>query len=111
MDKSILLVTHPELATEWHPVANGGLTPKQVMAGSHKIIWWKCSKNDDHIWKASVESRTKRGTGCPYCSNKKVSKSNCLATTNPELANEWHPTKNAPLTPYDVTAGSHEKVW
>ena len=29
----------------------------------------------------------------------KVVKSNCLATLNPELAKEWHPTKNNRLTP------------
>ena len=36
---------------------------------------------------------------------------NDLATTNPELAAEWHPTKNGMLTPHDVTAGSNKKVW
>jgi hypothetical protein len=30
---------------------------------------------------------------------------------NPELAGEWHPTKNAPLTPNDITDGSEKKVW
>ncbi len=34
-----------------------------------------------------------------------------LLTTNPELASEWHPTKNGQLTPADVTAGSDKKVW
>ena len=24
---------------------------------------------------------------------------------------KWHPTKNIPLTPYDVSAGSYKKVW
>ena len=37
--------------------------------------------------------------------------SNCLATKNPELAFEWHPTKNGDLTPFDVTPGSDKKVW
>ena len=30
----------------------------------------------------------------------------------PEIAKEWHPTKNGKLTPRDVTPGSsHHKVW
>ncbi len=33
-----------------------------------------------------------------------------LAETHPELAKEWHPTKNDD-TPYDVTFGSHKKMW
>lgn len=34
-----------------------------------------------------------------------------LAETNPELAKEWHPTKNGALKPTDVTADSNRKVW
>jgi len=56
----------------------------------------------------SIHNRSK-GIGCPYCANKKVCKDNCLQTTNPELAKEWHPTKNGKLTPSAVTAGSGKK--
>ena len=34
-----------------------------------------------------------------------------LATEYPDIAKEWHPTKNGTLKPSDVTAGSHKKVW
>ena len=34
-----------------------------------------------------------------------------LAETHPELAKEWHPTKNESLTPNDVTPGSKKRVW
>ena len=30
---------------------------------------------------------------------------------NRELLEEWHPTKNANLTPHNVTYGSKKKVW
>lgn len=36
---------------------------------------------------------------------------NDLATTNPDVAAEWHPTKNGALTPRDVTSGSNLSVW
>jgi len=36
---------------------------------------------------------------------------NSLLEIKPELAKEWHPTKNGKLTPDEVTAGSHKKVW
>ena len=29
----------------------------------------------------------------------------------PEIAKQWHPTKNGNLTPYDFTKGSEKKVW
>lgn len=34
-----------------------------------------------------------------------------LAVKYPHLLPEWHPTKNLPLTPNDITAGSGVKVW
>jgi hypothetical protein len=34
-----------------------------------------------------------------------------LAALNPELANEWHPTNNSPLTPLNFTENSGHKVW
>ena len=36
---------------------------------------------------------------------------NSLLTVNPELARQWHPTKNGPLTPKDVTPGSKRNAW
>ena len=108
-DKKPLAETHPEIAQQWHPKLNGDLTPNDVTKGSNKKVWWKCQKGDDHEWESSVNNRTKRG--CPICSGKKVVGSNCLATLNPKLADEWHPTLNGDLTPSDVTPGSRKKVW
>lgn len=109
--KSNCLATlNPTLANQWHPLKNGDLTPGDVVPGSYKIVWWKCPKGDDHEWQSAVEWRN-NGNGCPICSNRKVVHSNCLATLNPELAREWHPTKNGELTPDLVTTSSGKKVW
>ncbi|MFC1483385.1 zinc-ribbon domain-containing protein, partial [Candidatus Margulisiibacteriota bacterium] len=101
---------NPKLAKEWHPTKNGRVNPYDVVANSHRKVWWKCYKGDDHVWRASVANRN-RGDGCPFCSNHKVCKSNCLATINPKLAKEWHPAKNGKLTPFNVVAGSGKKAW
>jgi hypothetical protein len=101
---------YPQLVKEWHPTKNRPLTPSKVTAGSEKHVWWKCPEGPDHEWQARVADRS-RGRGCPFCAGKKVSVTNSLATLFPELANEWHPTKNGTLTPDKVTAGSHKKVW
>ena len=34
-----------------------------------------------------------------------------LAVINPELAKEWHPTRNGDLNPRNVTPGSGRKIW
>lgn len=36
---------------------------------------------------------------------------NSLINYNPELAKEWHPTKNGELTPDKISYGSDKKVW
>ena len=103
-----LATTHPKLAAQWHPTKNGKLKPYDVTFGSSKKVWWKCPEGSDHEWNSTLNSR---GKGCPICRNQKVVLSNCLATTHPKLAAQWHPTKNGKHTPYTITAGSHKKVW
>lgn len=104
-----LATTNPEIANEWHPTKNGLLTPSDVIIGSSKKVWWMCSK--EHEWYASLSGR-KDGCGCPICANKQILVGyNDLSTTNPELANEWHPTKNGKLKPTDVMSGGGKKVW
>ena len=105
-----LATLNPTLAEEWHPTKNGDLTPNDVTSSSNKKVWWKCDKGDDHEWQSSIANRTNE-RGCPICSSHKTVLSNCLATLNPDLAKEWHPTKNGELTPFDFSLSSHKKVW
>jgi hypothetical protein len=106
--ENCLITVNPVLAKEWHTVKNGELNPYMVTRGSRKKVWWKCEVG--HEWEAAVKRRT-AGIGCPYCSNQKVCEDNCLQTTNPELAFEWHPTKNKNLNPTMITYGNDKKVW
>ncbi len=100
----------PEIAKEWHPTKNRNLTPKDVKAFSHKKAWWVCPNK--HEYEQSIMLRTTRRMGCPYCAGQKVWVGfNDLATTHPQIAREWHPTKNGKLTPENVIAGSNKKVW
>lgn len=104
-----IATTHPHLVGEWHPTKNGNLSPQDVSAGSAKQSWWKCSLG--HEWKAVVATRGSGGSGCPYCSgNVVMSGFNDLATLNPALALEWHPTRNT-LLPTQVTQSSGLKAW
>ncbi|MDB4051004.1 zinc-ribbon domain-containing protein, partial [Flavobacteriaceae bacterium] len=109
-EKKSLAETHPEVAKQWHPTKNGNLTPFDVTSGSKKKIWWKCDKGNDHEWLKTIIGRS-QGYNCPMCSGTKLVLSNCLETLNPELAKEWHPTKNVDLTPLDVRKNSQKKVW
>ena len=101
---------YPEIAAQWHPTKNGSLTPHQVVGGSNKKVWWKCPNSSDHEWEAVIFSRV-RGNGCPCCAGKKLSTTNSLAVCYPEIAAQWHPTKNGSLTVNEIIAGSSKKVW
>ncbi len=108
-ENNSLAVTHPELAAQWHPTKNGKLTPDQVVHGTTRKVWWLCEHG--HEWQSAVSSRT-GGRGCPFCTGKAVMQGeNDFATAYPELAAEWHPTKNVPLLPSEVTPYSNRKVW
>ena len=104
-----LRTRYPEIARRWHPTRNGKLTPERVMPGTHRRCWWLCEKG--HEWQVAPTSLV-QGSGCPYCAGKRAwAGESDLATTTPELARQWHPTKNGALTPMQVMAGSEKKVW
>lgn len=104
-----LATCFPYLAAQWHPTKNLPLTPRQVLPGSHRIVWWVCERG--HTWKAQIKSRV-MGCGCPVCSNREVlSGSNDLASQYPQLARQWHPTRNGHLSPEHLTSGTRRKVW
>jgi hypothetical protein len=54
-----LATTHPHLATE------ALFDATKIMAGTGKKLLWKCPKG--HEWKATPNSRTSKGSGCPSC--------------------------------------------
>ena len=98
---------NPRMTKLWHPTMNGDLKPSDVSPGSSKQVWWQCEKK--HSWRAPPYS-IKNGTSCPYCSGRLVIPGETdLATTHPHLTNRWS-EKNT-LSPSEVTAGSHKKVW
>ena len=109
---------NPKLAAQWHPTKNGDLKPTQVTANTNKKVWWilayddpKTKKHFDFEWEAIISNRNK-GIGCPYFNGTAVwSGFNDLQTLNPELAKQWHPTKNGNLNPTDVTVNSNKKAW
>lgn len=117
-----LASVNPVIHAQWHPTKNEPLTPQYISGGSEKKVWWLCGSG--HEWEALVKNRVANNSGCPVCSGtrqfingrtfrgrKVVIGSNDLATMNPEVAAEWHPTLNGDLTPHQVSIVSHKKVW
>jgi len=105
-----LETAYPEIASQWHIELNRPLTPDAVSSFSNKVVWWVCNKG--HEYRANIATRTSRGSGCPYCANRRVLPGfNDLATLCPKVAKQWHPTLNGDLSLSMVTPGSTKKVW
>ena len=110
-----LATKNPELAKEWSD--RNELSPSEVTEWSNKLVWWhlpyddpKTGKHFEFEWKAKV-SRRSMGDGCPYLSGHAVLKGfNDLETLYPQIASEWHPTKNK-VKASEVHAYSGKKVW
>lgn len=105
-----LAFKYPEIAEEWHPSKNGDLLPTNIYGGSIDMVWWlgKCG----HEWQTSPNKRTSQNANCPYCSGHRVLKGfNDLSSKYPEIAKEWHPTKNEPVKPDELVYGSMKKIW
>lgn len=111
-EEETLKNVHPKIFDEIHPTKNKNIDVDKIHFGTNKSVWWKCSKCENE-WKCAVKSRTRIGTGCPKCSfNPKPKIEDCLLTTHPYLIEEWHPTLNISITPYDVTYGSQKRaIW
>jgi hypothetical protein len=108
-----IVTLHPNLAREWHPTRNQGLSPQAVRPGSSKRIWWRCAKDPAHVWQAQVCTRALQATGCPHCYRglAPAAPRQSLAATHESLCREWHPTKNRGLSPTSLTAATKTTVW
>ena len=97
------------LLGQWDIQRNYPMTPDTVSYGSKQKAWWRCEKG--HRWQAQIKSRA-AGCGCPFCVNRQIQpEENSLAHKYPLLAAQWHPTKNGPLTPENLSPGTRRKVW
>lgn len=104
-----LATLHPGIAAEWHPHKNLPLLPTQVFPNAKAKVWWLCGLG--HEWQTAVANRT-AGRGCQVCSGQaELPGFNDLVTLRPEIAVEWHPTRNGVLQPDGVTKSSGKKVW
>lgn len=97
---------------DWEQNTGAGLDPSKLTCGSGKVAHFtcdQCSLSQPHTWTAVIQSVV-RGSGCPYCSSKRVCMCNSLLTLRPDLAAEWCYALNEG-TPDEYIAKSHAEVW
>lgn len=106
MSRGTLLFDHsPHLREEWDYEKNGDLDPNHLSYGLATKVWWKCSLG--HSYERTLNSRTNRGSGCSYCTGRKVLEGfNDLSTTHPELSSELFDPRDATM----ITSGSKKRL-
>ena len=105
-----LQTLYPDIAKEWDWKLNSN-KPSDYFGNSNYKVHWVCAKG--HKYEAKINDRTKsKGTGCPYCANRKVLIGyNDLFTTEPQLKAEWNYDKNGLIKPFEIMPNSGKKYW
>lgn len=111
---------YPAQAAEWHATLNGDLTPFDVSPGNNDKAWWKCGRCGSD-WPAVINNRTaKYSINCVECNRGRKTRTNQQAgqrpansveELEPRLVAEWHPEKNAPLTPSSTPVDWDQNIW
>lgn len=105
-----LKARYPEIVEQEWDFEKNTVDPDTIPPSYRTKVWWKCHNGHSY---SSLPGNKVQGTGgdCPYCSSQKLCKETSLGSVNPELAKEWHPTKNGDLTPFDVFANTNRYIW
>jgi hypothetical protein len=110
--------TDPDIAKQWHPTKNGDFKPEQFSRGCDKKFWWLCENkcligSCIHEWEASIDKRCLSDRGCPYCCSprQKICIHSSLSYTDPDIAKQWHPSKNGESSPEQFTNMSNKSFW
>lgn len=106
--KNNLAVLYPDVAKELN-VSKTGKEAHEFVGGSDIHVWWTCSAKG-HEWKTAISTRTKLGSGCPYCTNQKINDENSLLALFPEIAAEFDESQNG-MTANEIGAGALKWVW
>ncbi len=121
--RGLLKDEHSELVAQLHPTKNKHIDSEKVTSGSNKKAVWVCPDRQNaplrcshaHEWSARICDRTggakREGSGCPYCHGRLVCPCNSLAVRAPEVAAQWHPTRNGDKGTDQIAAYSNIKGW
>lgn len=66
---SDLATKRPDLAAMWDRARNGALSPRDVVPGSKKRVWWVCP-DCGKPYLAAVVRKAAGGADCPHCSGR-----------------------------------------
>lgn len=104
------------LLKDWDEIENNkrGIKKDNIKFNSTQIVYWECDKCH-HKWKSKLNDRTIKNRDCKVCIGKEVKQGvNDIATTHPEIAEQWDKEKNikeSGRTKYNTSKGYKKKIW
>ncbi|WP_420063503.1 zinc-ribbon domain-containing protein, partial [Mycobacteroides chelonae] len=111
-----LFDTRPDLVAEWHSEKNGRLDALLPTLSLQQKLWWRCA-TCQFEWDTKLYNR-ERGHGCRPCATKRSAinlkvpaPGRSLADLHPNVASQWHPTRNGRTHPTDVRPTSRDVFW
>lgn len=103
------LLNRQDLLDEWDYDRNE-LKPEDYSRSSSAKVWWHGSCG--HSWLEQIRSRTYSDSGCLYCGKRRALDGfNSVIAYDARLLQQWHPTKNADITPESITDRAHGPIW
>ncbi|WP_245721799.1 zinc-ribbon domain-containing protein [Nocardia crassostreae] len=95
----------PELAATW----NDADDPRTVMVADHGMRKFLCENGHQPL----ISPIRFLESGCPHCrANDTAQSKKWLADVLPEIAAQWHPTRNSPkLNPRNIAWDSKRRAW
>ncbi len=105
-----LKAKYPDVIEKEWDFGKNTIAPDTIPPTYRKKVWWICPNG--HSYNSLPGNKIQNtGGNCPYCSSQKLCRETSLGYVNPELAKEWHPTKNGELTPFDIFASTNKYIW
>ena len=110
-----ILVRYPHLAAEadHQRAATMGLDFAHIAPGTKVVLPWRhpVATGGTHYWLQPGTSRVHMRAGCTICRGYVADHTTSLSARAPDLAAQWHPTRNGEHTPASITPGSRRKAW
>lgn len=106
------LIDRSELMKEWDFDENQELDPAQLVVGSNKKANWVCYLCNNR-WSTSIYHRAVNNRGCRKCSSNRRLNFNVkdsIASTHPNIANDWDHNNNGRLLPEMFPKGARYKA-
>ena len=111
LERSEKVSDRPNLMAQWDFEKNT-ISPDLVLAHALTEYWWKCPMCG--AIEKSTPSKKYETKVCWNCRSiaggksrriSEVKRKGSFGSQHPNLAKEWHPTRNGDITPYDITSG------